>query len=216
MIDIKNSTRMNSVNQSKLLGVIISAVVFGSVTYTTVIGDKKTTQPDQMLPVYSDALPQNSAPSQPAPIKATTPIMKTYNRDDEGEGEDDEGGNLPAQQLPPPVVTTKPTMPMGNSMMSAYKNGTYSAVGSYMSPGGYDEIGITLTLSGDIVTSVSATNMAGDGTSSRYMDRFISGFQPYVVGQNIASIYLTKVSGASLTPRGFNDALNKIKTQAKA
>lgn len=125
------------------------------------------------------------------------------------------GSNTSNQPLPtpPPVNTTKSTT---KTSASVYKNGTYSATGSYMSPGGYDEIGVTLTLSNDVVTSVTATNGAGDGTSSRYQNQFIGGLKPYVVGQKISTIYLTKVSGASLTPKGFNDALNQIKTQAKA
>ena len=99
---------------------------------------------------------------------------------------------------------------------SVYKNGTYSATGSYMSPGGYDQVGVTLTLANDIITDVSVTPMAGDHTSSRYQSRFISGYKQYVVGKTIASVNLTNVSGASLTPIGFNDALAQIKAQAKA
>jgi hypothetical protein len=57
--------------------------------------------------------------------------------------------------------------------------------------------------------------MASDGRSERYHNMFISGYQQYVVGKNIASVYLTKVSGSSLTPSGFDDALTQIKSQAK-
>ena len=85
-----------------------------------------------------------------------------------------------------------------------------------MSPGGEDHIAVTLTIANDIVTAASVTPEAGDHTSARYQQKFISGYQGYVVGKNISSIYLTKVSGASLTPKGFNDALNQIKAQAKA
>ncbi|MCX6753104.1 MAG: hypothetical protein NTW62_02055 [Candidatus Nomurabacteria bacterium] len=108
---------------------------------------------------------------------------------------------------PPPVVTTK---------QSVYKDGSYSATGSYNSPGGYDELGVSLVLKNDTITDINVTNMAGDGTSSRYQDRFISGYKQYVVGQKIDDIYLSRVSGASLTPIGFNDALDQIKSKAKA
>jgi len=99
---------------------------------------------------------------------------------------------------------------------SIYKNGTYSATGSYMSPGGEDQIAVTLTLKNDIVTSVSATPEAGDRMSARFQNMFISGYQQYVIGKNISSLNLTKVSGSSLTPKGFDSALAQIKSQAKA
>ena len=85
-----------------------------------------------------------------------------------------------------------------------------------MSPGGYDQLGVSVTLQNDIITAATVTNMAGDGRSSRYQNAFIGGFKPYVIGQNIASVNLTYVSGASLTPQGFNDAIQQIMTQAKA
>jgi uncharacterized protein with FMN-binding domain len=112
----------------------------------------------------------------------------------------------------PPVVADTSTKRVVTT--SKYKNGNYSAVGGYDSPGGYDQLGVSLTLQNDIVTSVTATAMAQDRTSLRYEQRFISGFQSYVTGNNIDSISLSVVSGSSLTPIGFNDALSKIKAQA--
>jgi hypothetical protein len=37
-----------------------------------------------------------------------------------------------------------------------------------------------------------------------------------VVGKNISELQLTKVSGSSLTPQGFMDALEKIKAEAQS
>ena len=85
-----------------------------------------------------------------------------------------------------------------------------------MSPGGEDQVTVTLTLAHDVITSVNVTPGAQDRTSQRYQDRFISGYKQYVVGKNIASVNVGVVSGSSLTPIGFNDALTQIKAQAKA
>lgn len=232
MDDSKNSTGMNPINpQNKILGVALGLVALGSVSYVTLFGENKsasmTTPAPTPAQMYPDAVPQNTPITNTVSIpKTNTPIKQTVQKwfdDEEGEEEgddddDDEGGsNTPNQPLPTPtpapVITTKP-LPTKTSTL--YKNGTYSATGSYMSPGGYDEIGVTVTLKDDVITSVSAVNMAGDNTSSRYEDRFISGMNQYVVGQNIKDVYLTKISGASLTPKGFNDAINQIKVQAKA
>jgi hypothetical protein len=98
---------------------------------------------------------------------------------------------------------------------SVYKDGTYSAVGLYMSPGGGDTVSVTVTLAKDIVVESEVVSGANDRTSERYQNRFISGYKQYVVGKNIADLHLTKVSGASLTPIGFNDALAQIKARAQ-
>lgn len=114
-----------------------------------------------------------------------------------------------------PTTVTSGTTTTSHAAAAVYKDGTYSATGSYFSPGGPDQIGVTLTLSKDIVTGVSVTPEPGDPMSANYQNQFISGYKAYVVGQNIADIHLTKVSGSSLTPIGFDDALAKIKAEAK-
>lgn len=99
---------------------------------------------------------------------------------------------------------------------SVYKDGTYTATGSYMSPGGPDQLGVTLTLKDDIVTAVSVQTKPGDKTSAHYQGIFAANYTSLVVGKNIASVHLDKVSGSSLTSGGFNDALKQIEVQAKA
>lgn len=126
------------------------------------------------------------------------------------------GTNSTPKPAPTPITTQTPPVDTPKKSSSVYKDGTYTATGSYMSPGGYEQLGVSITLQNDIITSASVTNMAGDGRSQRYQNMFISSYQQYVVGKNIANVYLTKVSGSSLTPSGFNDALNQIKSQALA
>jgi len=85
-----------------------------------------------------------------------------------------------------------------------------------MSPGGNDQVAVTLTLANDVIVDVTATPSAQDRTSQRYQSRFVSGYKQYVLGKNISDVNLTSVSGSSLTPIGFNNALAQIKAQAKA
>lgn len=99
---------------------------------------------------------------------------------------------------------------------SAYKNGTYSVTGEYLTPGGQRTIDIKLTLTDGAITEVEVTPKATDATSQRFQGEFVGGFKPMVIGKNIDEIELTKVSGSSLTPKGFKDALEKIKAEAKA
>lgn len=96
----------------------------------------------------------------------------------------------------------------------AYKDGTYSAAGKYNSPAGEEELDVTLTLKKDIVVDAKVTEKAVNKISLRMQDQFAAGYKQYVIGKNIKDIQITKVSGSSLTPQGFNDAVAKIKVQA--
>jgi len=111
-------------------------------------------------------------------------------------------------------VETTPTATIPES--SKYKDGTYTAMGSYNSPGGPDDVTLTVTLKGNIIIDSTLVNGSHDATSNRYQNMFISGYKQFVTGKNIDEVNLTKVSGSSLTGIGFNAALSKIKAQAKA
>lgn len=96
----------------------------------------------------------------------------------------------------------------------SYTDGTYTAVGNYQSPGGAEEIGVTVTLKDNVITDVSVEPKATRGISVNMQKMFADNYKPMVVGKNINEVHLGKVSGSSLTPKGFNDALVKIEAQA--
>ena len=96
-----------------------------------------------------------------------------------------------------------------------YKNGVYSVVGDYISPGGAEQIGVEITLKDDVIVDAKVESKAFRPNSVKFQGQFRSGFSQLVIGKNIDEVYLDKVSGSSLTPKGFNDALEKIKTEAK-
>lgn len=102
-----------------------------------------------------------------------------------------------------------------NGTPSSYKDGTYSATGGYSSPGGFESITIGVTLQNGVVTDTTAQSGAVDSDGREYQSRFISGYKQLVVGKSIDSISLSRVAGSSLTSQGFNNALEKIKSQAK-
>lgn len=120
------------------------------------------------------------------------------------------GNNTPAS-----TVAVNPQTPSIPST-SKYKNGTYSATGSYNSPGGVDNLPVSVTLSNGIITNAMVTNGANDRTSSRYQNEFIANYKSLVIGKSINSVVLSKVSGSSLTSAGWNNAITKIKTEAVA
>lgn len=101
------------------------------------------------------------------------------------------------------------------SNTSGYKDGTYTAVGSYRTPESTEEITVTLTLQDGVITDTSAAISARAPESRRFQNEFVSNYKQYVVGKNIDTLSLSQVSGSSLTSGGFNEAVAQIKLQAQ-
>lgn len=102
------------------------------------------------------------------------------------------------------------------AVASSYKSGTYKATGEYLSPGGQESVDVEVTLDGDMITAATVTPHPATGTSTQYQGEFVAGFKALVVGKDIDEVKLSRVAGSSLTSGGFNQALDKIKTEAAA
>lgn len=113
---------------------------------------------------------------------------------------------------PLPVPTPAPTP----APASAYKDGIYSVTGNYRSPAGAEEIDVSITLTDDIVADASVAVKATNAVSIKLQEDFVSNFRPLVVGKKITEVGLSKISGSSLTPKGWNDAVEKVKVEAEA
>ncbi len=114
------------------------------------------------------------------------------------------------------ATTTTITSP-SQSTVSAYKDGQYTASGSFYTPGGDETIAVTVNLSGGVIKNVSIDNSAVYSRESMaYCMRFSHSVGNYVDGKKIDSVNLSRISGASLTPMGFNDAIDQIKADARA
>ncbi len=112
------------------------------------------------------------------------------------------------------TVTSEPDAVVADSK---YKDGSYTQTGSYTSPGGKDSMSVTLTIKDGLITAVSVTEMASNDTSKAYIEMFAGKISSLVVGKSIDSLgAIGAVNGSSLTPIGFNAAVEAIKTQAQA
>lgn len=96
----------------------------------------------------------------------------------------------------------------------AYTDGTYEATGGYTSPNGQEEVDVSLTLEGDVITAVTVTPEATNPNSVNYQTQFADGIAAVVVGKNIDEIDVSRVAGSSLTSGGFNEAVEAIKADA--
>ena len=97
-----------------------------------------------------------------------------------------------------------------------YTNGEYTAEGQYTTPAGEEKIEITITLQDGIVTDSEFVSLGKHATTKKMQGLFAAEYKDEVVGKNIDEVDLDQVNGSSLTPNGFENALEKIKLEAKA
>jgi uncharacterized protein with FMN-binding domain len=95
-------------------------------------------------------------------------------------------------------------------------DGTYTVTGGYQSPSGPETIVVTVSVADGVVTQATVEPQATNSTSSRYQGQFAGGVADEVVGKSLAEIDVTRVAGSSLTGRGFNEAMDEIRSEAQA
>lgn len=118
--------------------------------------------------------------------------------------------------IPSPVVPTADEIPVVPAQANTvFKDGTYAATGSYSTPGGREQIAISLTIKNDVVTTSTFTPKAISPTSAEYQKEFAVEYKQFVTGRDINTLSLGKVAGSSLTNVGFNAAVEQIKIQAE-
>jgi hypothetical protein len=74
---------------------------------------------------------------------------------------------------------------------------------------------VTLVIAQNKITDAILQVKATNEVSNQLQVAFGQGFKQYVVGKSVNEVALTVVNGASLTPLGFMDALEKIKVQSE-
>ena len=104
----------------------------------------------------------------------------------------------------------------GSNTSASYKNGTYTADGSYQAPSGTESITVKVTLTSDKITAVTVTPHATNGNPAMFQSQFASSISALVVGKDIDTIKVSRVAGSSLTSGGFNAAITSIKADALA
>ncbi len=95
-----------------------------------------------------------------------------------------------------------------------YKDGTYDAMGSYVSPAGPESVNISLTLEDGVIVNATFQGNATASRSQVMQSQFSAGFKEAVIGKSINDLSLTVVNGSSLTPKGFMEAVKKIQAEA--
>ena len=139
---------------------------------------------------------------------ATTAVIILTNNQNATDSSSNVASDLPTTS--PSEGTT------GSPSSGTLKDGTYSATGSYQTPGGQESIGVKVTLAGGVITDAEVTKQGKTGEAQEYQSDFVAGFKSQVVGKKASEVSLSRVAGSSLTSRGFNDALDDIQKQAQS
>jgi len=148
-------------------------------------------------------LPSNSKVEE----NTTTPVVETTNNpvgSDTNVSTESTDSNTVSEATNDPVPAD-----------STYENGTYTTEVTYQVPSGqFEPMKVTMTLDNDIVTDVEFEFEGIVGTSRLNQAKFVNAYEPLVIGKDIDSLNLSRVGGASLTTKAFNNALVNIKADA--
>jgi hypothetical protein len=148
-------------------------------------------------------------------IAATGAVIVMSNNGSKADG-DAVASNSPSTSPTTSTSTSPSSSPVSSA--STFKDGSYSATGNYVSPGGDESIDVNVTLSdgNGTITAVSVSPHANVQEASDYQGQFVSGYKSMVIGKKITDVNLSRVSGSSLTSIGFNSAVDQIKSKAEA
>jgi len=124
--------------------------------------------------------------------------------------------NRETQNTSSGATTPAPTTasPDNSASSGNYKDGSYSANSNYQSPGGIEDLSLSITVKEGVVTASTVKQNANNHDSEEYQDDFQQNYKRFVIGKKLSDIKLSHVSGSSLTSEGFNEALDKIRSQA--
>lgn len=124
-----------------------------------------------------------------------------------------------AEEIPVPtntVIETPTPEPVVVVPSSDYADGSYTTSVTYKTPE-RDEysMDVTLTIANDKV--IDSNIVYGQkAIKDSNVKRFNSAYEAQVIGKDMDTISLSRVGGASLTTKAFNNALAKIKLDAGA
>ena len=110
---------------------------------------------------------------------------------------------LPADARPPAGADVAP------APSQSAADGTYSGSATYETPGGRQQIDVTVVLTDGVVTGVRVDPAATNTTSRRFQERFASAVVDTVVGRPVDEVSVDRLAGSSSTGAGFMAALDE-------
>ena len=122
--------------------------------------------------------------------------------------------NKKDEQIPQLTTPLKVTVTEPVASVQAPTIKTYSTTVNYKVPeGGSQSMGLTVTVNGAVISSISISQSKSGENSKKWQNNFENNYKPLVLGKNIKSVNLSRVGGASITTNAFNQAIKSIANQ---
>lgn len=104
-----------------------------------------------------------------------------------------------------------------NATVSTFADGSYTTAVSYFTPRRTEHtMDVTLVVADGVITDASILWDGKAEASTPSHRGFADAYQAEVIGQNLETIDLSRVGGASLTSDAFNEAIDTIEAEARA
>jgi hypothetical protein len=190
--------------KTALLGILVVILVGGGYWYVTEVASKSTPAPAVVEQTENQGIVTPPQPPEPVATDGTVTDTATGDVVQNTSEPKTESGSNSSGVASSDAVSPDATM---------YTDGTYTSTGTYRTPAGNEEVDITLTLKNGLIADATGVNRGRDPKSKKFQQLFLDNFKGLVVGKKLSDVSLSKVSGSSLTPKGFNDAVLKIRTQ---
>lgn len=100
---------------------------------------------------------------------------------------------------------------------SAFRDGTFTAAATYLTPRRIPhEITVEMTVTAGVVASLEVLYDGDKTFANRQHQDFEADIYETVVGQELENLPVSRVGGASLTTRAFNEAMAEIQDAARS
>ncbi|MDQ1531277.1 MAG: hypothetical protein QOE37_1382 [Microbacteriaceae bacterium] len=104
----------------------------------------------------------------------------------------------------------------GATVKGPIRDGRYTETGAYQTPGGPEALTVSVTVADGRLTAVAVHGTGRTANAVHYQAAFASGIAAVVVGRPLNGLAVGAVAGSSLTPAGFDSALDRIRADATA
>lgn len=154
--------------------------------------------------INKEEIKKKTKVTSPLPKKITHPPVSTHTTTTPKK-------NTTAQKI------ASPTPAPQNKKQKEYKNGTYTAIGSYKTTEGiHESISVRTTLESGIIKNIVVAPLSNDAHERQMQATFAKDVSAYVIEEHIDNVpVFSAVNGGSFVPKGFERAIASIKAQAK-
>ncbi len=114
-------------------------------------------------------------------------------------------------------ATATPASTIEAEQNSTFNDGTFTATATYLTPRRTPhDVSVTLTITNDVITDVDVLYDGDKNFANQQQGWFENEIGGIATGVRLDELSVSRVGGASLTTRAFNEAVAEIRTSAQS